>query len=76
MIFVRALQWRHGAQLPCGSRQVYEKAELGNRDSRIPRESPHSVMEGAWADSSRDLDSNPDRLLAVQPWAFCFTSGP
>lgn len=51
-------------QLPNGSRQVYEKVEQGNRDSRMLGESLCNVMEGAWADSSRDPDSNPNLLLA------------
>lgn len=64
MIFVRAGAKAPRGQLPFSSRQMYEKAELGNRDSRISRERPRSVMKRVWVDSSRDLASNSNQLLA------------
>lgn len=56
MIFVIVLAVAWWGQLPSGSRQMYKKAEQGNRDSRTLKECLCGVTEGTWADSSRDLD--------------------
>ena len=64
MIFVRAVAEAPQGQLPFGTRQMYERAELGNRDSQTPREHPRSIRKRAWASSSRDLASNPNQRFA------------
>lgn len=56
------LQWQHGASCPVAAgRGIRRQSEAQGQNYT---ESPCGVMEGAWADSSRDLDSNPNLLLA------------